>query len=51
METYIKTSENQDLNDFLLNTLAWFNYHQLNPNNQKLLSKKKMLFLRELLCK
>ena len=23
MEKYIKTSENQDLNDFLLETLAW----------------------------
>ena len=28
MKKYIKTSENQDLNDFLLETLAWFNYHQ-----------------------
>ena len=28
MEKYIKTSENQDLNDFLLETLAWFNHRQ-----------------------
>ena len=26
MEKYIKTSESQDLNDLLLETLAWFNY-------------------------
>ena len=26
MEKYIKTSENQDLNDFLRETLAWINY-------------------------
>ena len=25
MEKYIKTLENQDLNDFLLEMLAWFN--------------------------
>ena len=25
MEKYIKTSENQDLNDYLLETLAWNN--------------------------
>ena len=28
MEKYTETSENQDLNDFLLETLAWINYHQ-----------------------
>ena len=28
MEKYTKTSENQDLNDFVLGTLAWFNYHR-----------------------
>ena len=28
MEKYIKTSENQDLNDFLLQTLAWIYYHR-----------------------
>ena len=28
MEKYTKTSENQDLNDFLLETLAWINYRQ-----------------------
>ena len=28
MERYIKTSENQDLNNFLLETLAWINYRQ-----------------------
>ena len=28
MEKYIKTSENEDLNDFLLETLAWINYCQ-----------------------
>ena len=28
MERYIKTSENQDLNDFLLETQAWINYRQ-----------------------
>ena len=26
MEKYTKTSENQDLNDFLSETLAWINY-------------------------
>ena len=26
MEKYTKTLENQDLNDFLLETLAWINY-------------------------
>ena len=30
MEIYIKTSGNQDLNDFLLETLAWTNYHHDN---------------------
>ena len=29
MEKYTKTSENQDLNDFLLETLAWINFRQL----------------------
>ena len=28
MEIYIKTSENYDLNDFLLETLAWINYRR-----------------------
>ena len=28
MVKYIKTSENQDLNDFLLETLAWINYRR-----------------------
>ena len=28
MEKYIKTLENQDLNDFSLETLAWINYRQ-----------------------
>ena len=28
MEKYIKTSENQDLNDFLLETLAWIYYRR-----------------------
>ena len=28
MEKYTKTSENQDLNDFLLETLAWINYRR-----------------------
>ena len=28
MEKYIKTLENQDLNDFLLETLAWINYRR-----------------------
>ena len=28
MEKYTKISTNQDLNDFLLETLAWINYHQ-----------------------
>ena len=38
MEKYTKTSENQDLNDFLLETLAWNNYRQqlLIPNNKEL---------------
>ena len=26
MDKYIKTSENQDLNDLLLEKLAWFNF-------------------------
>ena len=26
MEKYTKTLENQDLNDFLLETLVWINY-------------------------
>ena len=28
MEKYIKTSENQDLNDLLLKTLAWIDYRR-----------------------
>ena len=28
MEKYTKTSENQDLNDFLQQTLAWINYRR-----------------------
>ena len=44
MEKYIKPSENQDLNDFIPETLAWINYRQqwLIPNNKELssLSKK-----------
>ena len=28
MEKYIKTLGNQDLNDFLLETLAWINYRR-----------------------
>ena len=28
MEKYAKTSENQDLNDFFLATLAWINYRR-----------------------
>ena len=28
MEKYTKTSKNQDLKDFLLETLAWINYPQ-----------------------
>ena len=28
MEKYTKTSENLDLNDFLLETLAWINHSQ-----------------------
>ena len=28
MEKYTKTSENQDLNDFSLETLAWINYRR-----------------------
>ena len=28
MEKYTKTLENQDLNDFLLETLAWINYRR-----------------------
>ena len=28
IEKYIKPSENQDLNGFLLETLTWFNYHR-----------------------
>ena len=28
MEKYTKTSENQDLNDFLQETLAWINYRR-----------------------
>ena len=27
MEKYTKTWENEDLNDFLLEALAWINYH------------------------
>ena len=27
MEKYTKTLENQDLNDFFLETLTWINYH------------------------
>ena len=38
MEKHNKNSENQDLNDFLLETLAWINYRQrwLIPNNKEL---------------
>ena len=28
MKKYTKTSENQDLNDFLIETLAWINYRR-----------------------
>ena len=28
MEKYAEMSENQDLNDFFLETLAWINYHR-----------------------
>ena len=28
MKKYAKTSENQDLNDFLIETLAWINYRR-----------------------
>ena len=28
MEKYTKTLENQDLNNFLLETLAWINYRR-----------------------
>ena len=28
MEKYFKTSENQDLNDFFLETLTWINYRR-----------------------
>ena len=28
MEKYTKTPENQDLNDFLLETLAWINHRR-----------------------
>ena len=28
MEKYIKTWENEDLNDFLQETLAWINYRR-----------------------
>ena len=45
MGKYTKTSENQDLNDFLLETLTW-----ITPNNKEILFfPKNMLFPRELL--
>ena len=28
MKKYTKTSENRDLNDFLIETLAWINYRR-----------------------
>ena len=36
MEKYIKASKNQDLNDFLLETLAWINYRHRYSQKQKL---------------
>ena len=38
MEKYTKILEKQDLNDFLLETLAWINYYRqwLIPNNKEL---------------
>ena len=52
MEKHTKTLENQDLNDFLLETLTWIDYHWqlLIPNNKDFsLLTKNMLFPRELL--
>ena len=52
MEKYTKISENQNLNDFLLETLAWINFRRrkLIPNNKEVsLFPKNMLFPRELL--
>ena len=49
----IKNIENQDLKDFLVETLAWFNYpwQNLIPNNKKLslFSKICICISRELL--
>ena len=42
MEKYIKTSENQDLNDLLLETLTQFHYpwRWFIPNNKNYLSSQ-----------
>ena len=47
-----KTSENQDLNDFLQETLAWINYHrqQLIPNNKELSLFPKICSFRASCC-
>ena len=43
MEKYTKTLEKQDLNDFVLETLAWINYRRrwLIPDNKKIVSLSK----------
>ena len=48
---YTKTSENQDLNDFLPETLAWISYRRvINSQQQRIVSLSKyMLFPREIL--
>ena len=43
MEKYIKTSENQDLNDFLLETLAWFSYRLRFSTTKNCLSFQKYI--------
>ena len=52
MEKYIKTLENQDLNDFFLEILTWINYRQLQliPNNEELSLFPKICCFRESCC-
>ena len=46
MEKYIKTEENQNLYDLLLETLAWINFRRqkLIPNYKEISISKNMLF-------
>ena len=51
--TCTKTSENQDLIDFLLETLAWINFQRqkLIPNNKELSLFPKICCLRDSRCR